>query len=186
MNKERLIFNGCLVSTLLLLTFCSDTTTIDDAMDDSEVLDFTHDDTLLEDTVLYDDDSVGYDDGEYDPDMAGDGGNGCDQNIPNLTTLALEYCSTTFAGSCLFSSCDDCQVCYVDVSCGIPDSSVEPRPCGCYGTGRCYTLCSSSEDCAENESCINLGWFGSSDASCAQITRVCWPEFEPDPPYVCP
>ena len=170
MNTNNIRIAGCLRGVLLGSASCRDTAPMNDARDENEVADSTADDMTVNDQDVLEDGG----------DTTWDGRGGCDQHVPTITSLVMEYCSTRFSGTCLFTGCDDCQVCYVDVSCGMPS------PCGCYGTGRCYSMCSSNADCSENEECTNLGWYGGLDVMCAYKTKVCWPDDDPSTPTVCP
>jgi hypothetical protein len=122
-----------------------------------------------------------------DFDVSADGSGGCDQDFPNITTFVTEHCDTHFPiGNCLMTGCDDCEVCYADVSCALPDPALDPLPCGCYGDGLCHKLCDTNADCLESEECTNIGWYVGRDVTCAGHARVCWSPDNPYSPAICP
>ena len=103
---------------------------------------------------------------------------GCNQELPSVISLTEEYCDTQFPDSCLFSGCDACQVCYVDLSC-LPRDSFDAPNCYCNGDGLCHDLCNDNNDCEVDEECIGLGWADGTDIVPTVCLKVCWKKDDP-------
>jgi len=108
---------------------------------------------------------------------------GCGQVIPSVISTAREWCAGQFPDSCLDHGCGPCQVCYVDITAPPLDNADAPIY-GCEGDGLCHDLCATDSDCAEDEECLNIGWWNCHDVPSACL-RMCWSRAYP-PDLICP
>lgn len=105
----------------------------------------------------------------------------CEQHLPPISTnpVAVGNCEVPIPESnCIFTGCNECQVCFFDAICPMPSDEDSSIGCSCRGDGNCYELCENNGDCDEGSHCIVGSWFNLYDTEVAEV-NLCWPDGNP-------